>query len=75
MEGISLLEGAFLVEDLSVERKSRFQIGGDEFGIGRAEENDGGDGQQSLFAEEKPDEEGRFLKQYISHYRRVQENG
>jgi len=24
---------------------------------------------------EKPDEEGVFLKQYISHYRRVQENG
>jgi hypothetical protein len=24
---------------------------------------------------EKPNEEGVFLKQYISHYRRVQENG
>lgn len=41
----------------------------------RAEDNDEDNGQQSLFAEDKPDEEGRFLKQYISHYRRVQENG
>ncbi len=34
--------------------------------------------QQSLFATpevDKPDDEGRFLGKYISHYRRVQENG
>lgn len=33
------------------------------------------DEQMSLFADEKTSEEGTFLKQYISHYRRVQENG
>jgi hypothetical protein len=27
------------------------------------------------FDESQPSEEGKFLKQYISHYRRVQENG
>lgn len=31
-------------------------------------------GQQSLFDQEK-NPEGKFLKRYISHYRRVQENG
>ena len=34
--------------------------------------------QQSLFdiqEEDKPDDEGVFLKKYVSHYRRVQENG
>ena len=34
--------------------------------------------QQSLFdipEEDKPDDEGMFLKKYVSHYRRVQENG
>ena len=31
--------------------------------------------QPSLFDEQQPDEEGKFLKQYISHYRRVQDNG
>ena len=30
--------------------------------------------QQSMF-DAKPSEEGKFLKRYISHYRRVQENG
>ena len=25
--------------------------------------------------ENKPDEEGKFLKQYLSHYRRLAENG
>lgn len=32
------------------------------------------DGQQSLF-DQKKNPEGKFLKRYISHYRRVQENG
>ena len=31
--------------------------------------------QLSLLEESQPYEEGKFLKQYISHYRRVQENG
>ena len=31
--------------------------------------------QLNLFEEPLPDEEGKFLKQYISHYRRVQDNG
>lgn len=31
--------------------------------------------QPSLFDEQQPDEEGKFLKQYFSHYRRVQDNG
>ena len=31
--------------------------------------------QLTLFDESQPDEEGKFLKQYISDYRRVQENG
>lgn len=31
--------------------------------------------QLSLFEESQPNEEGKFLKQYISHYRRVQDNG
>lgn len=31
--------------------------------------------QLTLFDEPQPDEEGKFLKQYISDYRRVQENG
>ena len=31
-------------------------------------------GQQFLFDQEK-NPEGKFLKRYISHYRRVQENG
>ena len=29
--------------------------------------------QQSLFDLDEPDEEGIFLKQYISHYRRIQD--
>lgn len=42
----------------------------------RAEEQEEqNDDQMSLFENEKPDEEGKFLKQYISHYRRVQEHG
>jgi len=28
-----------------------------------------------LFNEPQPDEDGKFLKQYISDYRRVQDNG
>lgn len=31
--------------------------------------------QLSLLEESQPNEEGKFLKQYISHYRRVQDNG
>jgi len=31
--------------------------------------------QLTLFNEPQPDEEGKFLKQYISDYRRVQDNG
>ena len=31
--------------------------------------------QLSLFEEPQLDEEGKFLKQYITHYRRVQDNG
>ena len=31
--------------------------------------------QLSLFEESQPNEEGKFLKQYISNYRRVQDNG
>ena len=31
------------------------------------------DSQQSLFDPDEPDEEGIFLKQYISHYRRIQD--
>lgn len=31
--------------------------------------------QLTLFDEPQPDGEGKFLKQYISHYRRIQENG
>ena len=31
--------------------------------------------QLTLFDEPQPDEEGKFLKQYISDYRRVQDNG
>lgn len=31
--------------------------------------------QITLFEEPQPEEEGKFLKQYISHYRRVQDNG
>lgn len=31
--------------------------------------------QLSLFEGSQPNEEGKFLKQYISHYRRVQDNG
>jgi len=31
--------------------------------------------QISLFEESQPNEDGKFLKQYISHYRRVQDNG
>lgn len=31
--------------------------------------------QIDMFDESQPSEEGKFLKQYISHYRRVQENG
>lgn len=31
--------------------------------------------QIDIFDESQPSEEGKFLKQYISHYRRVQENG
>lgn len=31
--------------------------------------------QLTLFNESQPDEEGKFLKQYISDYRRVQDNG
>ena len=31
------------------------------------------DAQQSLFDLDEPDEEGVFLKQYISHYRRIQD--
>ena len=31
--------------------------------------------QLSLLEEPQPNEEGKFLKQYISHYRRVQDNG
>ncbi len=31
--------------------------------------------QLTLFYEQQPDEEGKFLKQYISDYRRVQDNG
>mgnify|MGYP000510437608 CR=1 FL=1 len=31
--------------------------------------------QISLFNEPQSDEEGKFLKQYVSHYRRVQNNG
>lgn len=31
--------------------------------------------QLTLFDEQQSDEEGKFLKQYISHYRRVQDNG
>lgn len=31
--------------------------------------------QLNLFDEQPPDDEGKFLKQYISHYRKVQENG
>ncbi len=30
--------------------------------------------QLTLYDEQQPDEEGKFLKQYISHYRRVQDN-
>ena len=42
----------------------------------RAEEQDEqNDDQMSMFAGDAPNEEGRFLKQYISHYRRVQEHG
>lgn len=31
--------------------------------------------QLSLLEESQPNEEGKFLKQYIAHYRRVQDNG
>jgi hypothetical protein len=31
--------------------------------------------QIDIFDESQPSEEGKFLKQYISHYRRIQENG
>ena len=31
--------------------------------------------QMTMFEESQPDEEGKLLKQYISHYRRVQDNG
>lgn len=31
--------------------------------------------QIDMFDESQPSEEGKFIKQYISHYRRVQENG
>lgn len=31
--------------------------------------------QIDMFDESQPSEEGKFLKQYISHYRRVQDNG
>lgn len=31
------------------------------------------DEQQSLFGDDEPDDEGVFLKQYISHYRRIQD--
>ncbi len=31
--------------------------------------------QTTMFGESPPDEEGKFLKQYISHYRRVKDNG
>lgn len=31
--------------------------------------------QLTLFDESQPDEEGKFLKQYVSDYRRVQDNG
>lgn len=34
-----------------------------------------GIGQLSLLDEPQPNEEGKFLKQYITHYRRVQDNG
>lgn len=36
---------------------------------------DPGDDQIAISDIERPNEEGRFLKQYISHYRRIQENG
>lgn len=43
---------------------------------GDGKETQNGDEQLSLFGDfGKPDEEGKFLKQYISHYRRVQKNG
>lgn len=73
-EPIVFSEWTFPFNDSKMQRKDyTFDelLNRDDKSIKKSKNNE----QIDIFDELQPSEEGKFLKQYISHYRRVQENG
>lgn len=73
-EPIVFSEWTFPFNDSKMQRKDyTFDelLNRDDKSIKKSKSNE----QIDIFYESQPSEEGKFLKQYISHYRRVQENG
>lgn len=73
-EPIVFSEWTFPFNDSKMQRKDfTFDelLNRDDKSIKKSKSNE----QIDVFDELQPSEEGKFLKQYISHYRRVQENG
>lgn len=73
-EPIVFSEWTFPFNDSKMQRKDyTFDelLNRDDKSIKKSKNNE----QIDIFDESQPSEEGKFLKQYISHYRRVQENG